>query len=659
MGKAQEAAVGGIHKGMGIEADPYAPGGSKSAEAGGAGVRPATTSGAEEGHQAKAGGQDESDLVDEADPISMQLPEPAGAKPAKAKAGTRDKAVVGKPKRADDGTLIRFPPPPPEVTFKPNVPDTDQVRAGREAQARRAAENPLDYQTIKKGASADQRARARAAEFSPLYGEWHGLNTAEKRRARVEDIVNQHLAEAGLPRVEVKLSDRASGTGSLNPKSGKIDLSEADFANNDLSIDAYAALVDTAVHEARHALHHFRSIRAAMMENVFDPGAKVPAHWVDAARDANAGTRPAEDLVPLSPKYQEALSIYDQTHGSGAKERTRIIRARKRLKREYTEARDRVNDYPAGSPMHTAAKAEARAAWERYRKMHNKYVALPQEIDAMRRGGATRVAMVERLTLEQQITRAEVASVSAEQRYRNLEARYQAATGATTGGSGAPVSLALERAYRKARNRYLAAENKLQLLRAKLASLGTPTTPQAQGAAEAAARETPATAEPAGPDADEADRPGTEPGAQDVSSRFDLSETESAGQAGQVAIVDPSVSRLPPKEQLKPQEVATLDRVVLRDEFAGRTFRKSADESYDFVDSKGFKYDALGAGARAQYQTIDRSFLDQITRHINKQGLDYTIIDMTGYSPAQIRVVRMYVDLYHGTDAHRILRIGF
>jgi hypothetical protein len=32
---------------------------------------------------------------------------------------------------------------------------------------------------------------------------------------------------------------------------------------------------------------------------------------------------------------------------------------------------------------------------------------------------------------------------------------------------------------------------------------------------------------------------------------------------------------------------------------------------------------------------------------------------MTGYSPAQIRVVRMYVDLYHGLDAARIIRIGF
>jgi hypothetical protein len=366
--------------------------------------------------------------------------------------------------------------------------------------------------------------------------------------------------------------------------------------------------------------------------------------------------------MPLSPKYNEALSIYDQTHGSGAKERKRVIRERKARKKAYKDAKDKLGTLTKGTPEYAAALKEALEARARYWKAHNKYVALPQEIDAMRRGGATRVAMKERLTLEQQITRAEVASVGAEQRYLAVEARHEAARAAAGSPGGGTVSLSLERAYRRARNRHLAAEKKLESLRAKLANLGAPTTPaQGQRPAEAAPRD----ADAGRAVADEADVPtggegdGGGPGREDVSSRFDLSETESVGQAGQVAIVDPSVSRLPPKEQLKPQEKATLDRVVLLTEFAGRTFRASADTSYDFIDNRRFTYDALGAGARAQYQTIDRNFLDQITRHIGKQGLDYTIIDMTGYSPAQIRVVRMYVDLYHGLDAARIIRIGF
>jgi hypothetical protein len=141
----------------------------------------------------------------------------------------------------------------------------------------------------------------------------------------------------------------------------------------------------------------------------------------------------------------------------------------------------------------------------------------------------------------------------------------------------------------------------------------------------------------------------------DPNSRFDLSETASAGQNGQVAPVASDVSTLKPREQV------TMERMSTMPEFAGRRFRRSPDTAYDYIDDRGRTYDQVGEGARAQYQRTDgpKGVNNSILEHVRTPGLDFTVIDLVGYSPTQIEEVRVYLRANHAADRGRIIAIGF
>jgi hypothetical protein len=141
----------------------------------------------------------------------------------------------------------------------------------------------------------------------------------------------------------------------------------------------------------------------------------------------------------------------------------------------------------------------------------------------------------------------------------------------------------------------------------------------------------------------------------DPNSRFDLSETESAGQNGQVAPVASDVSSMKPRERL------TMERMSTMPEFAGRRFRRSPDTAYDYIDDRGRTYDQVGEGARAQYQRMDglKGVNNAILEHVRTPGLDFTVIDLVGYSADQIDAVRAYLRANHAADRGRIIAIGF
>ena len=65
----------------------------------------------------------------------------------------------------------------------------------------------------------------------------------------------------------VELRDLRPDVGAeFNFEAWEITLDRAAVESGDLTAEQFAALSDSVAHEARHALHHFRGIRAALVE---------------------------------------------------------------------------------------------------------------------------------------------------------------------------------------------------------------------------------------------------------------------------------------------------------------------------------------------------------------------------------------------------------
>lgn len=110
----------------------------------------------------------------------------------------------------------------------------------------------------------------------------------------------------------------------------------------------------------------------------------------------------------------------------------------------------------------------------------------------------------------------------------------------------------------------------------------------------------------------------------------------------------------------RPAERATAQRLADdHPEFDGRTFEAPPppDPGHDWVDDLGRTYDALGDGTRSQYFKLDQ-FTRSIDSHLLKSN-DFTVIDMTGYTPQQIGDVARYVDSLTPAQQAKIVRVGF
>jgi hypothetical protein len=106
--------------------------------------------------------------------------------------------------------------------------------------------------------------------------------------------------------------------------------------------------------------------------------------------------------------------------------------------------------------------------------------------------------------------------------------------------------------------------------------------------------------------------------------------------------------------------VRTAERLAAQyPEFDGRTFDAPPppDPGYDWVDDLGRTYDAMGDGTKSQFFKLQQ-FTNSIDSHLRK-GNDFTVIDMTGYTPEQIAAVSKYVDGLPASSQALIRRVGF
>lgn len=179
-----------------------------------------------------------------------------------------------------------------------------------------------------------------------------------------------------------------------------------------------------------------------------------------------------------------------------------------------------------------------------------------------------------------------------------------------------------------------------------------PVTPPAEPAGPATSE--PSAGAPSGGPSDEPPADRETPGRDDRTPEGDGEQP--GGPPPQPATLDQTMY-----DYLRPSEVATAERLARHPDFAGRTFTAPPppDPGYDWSDDRGRTYDALGNGAMRDHFDW-RVFRRSIDKHLLKAN-DYTVIDMTGYTPEQIELVRRYLDsLPPKTDrGNAIVRIGF
>jgi hypothetical protein len=93
-----------------------------------------------------------------------------------------------------------------------------------------------------------------------------------------------------------------------------------------------------------------------------------------------------------------------------------------------------------------------------------------------------------------------------------------------------------------------------------------------------------------------------------------------------------------PKKGFNPLEASAGRRL---DEKIGRRLSRDPTGDFDWIDSAGKTYDAVGPVPAGRFDAV--SFNRAIDKHMVKQGLDIVVVDMTGLSPAEQALVRGHI----------------
>jgi hypothetical protein len=396
--------------------------------------------------------------------VSMQLPEPTTSTPR-----TRRE-------RVSHATEDTHPPEPRHLEVGDETA-VDQRTRSQQEQARRAAAAPADQETFRATTTPDERARALAKEFAPLYDRWKTLEAPERLEA-LEKIVNVRLLAAGLPivRVEFPPNDRMldGARGGFAEKHFKIYLDEH-MVRTATDAAEFAAIADFVSHEARHALQTFRGMRVAKAMGQPLSTDQYDATALVYARDANDGSRPAEDMgqnkraigrpEDLDPRFGEAWQIHREANSSrGRVRQRRHDRATERIRRRIMRFRRELHAASPGSPAHeTAARRLAEAQAESSR-LHNEYISWGHESDAWRMGSAVRAAVTEAF-IERRIAglEADLARVQEEGARHAANQRERRSDGADT--------TRVDDLVKKAMSRERELEQEMDLLRRQLEAI--------------------------------------------------------------------------------------------------------------------------------------------------------------------------------------------
>lgn len=115
----------------------------------------------------------------------------------------------------------------------------------------------------------------------------------------------------------------------------------------------------------------------------------------------------------------------------------------------------------------------------------------------------------------------------------------------------------------------------------------------------------------------------------------------------------------PNLDRLRPTERDTLGRA--QQQYPERGFKAASEErDGEYVDNQGRTYDQIGNPNTSRYwnENSAQKFYRSIDAHLRK-SMDFTMIDLTGFSPESVADITAYVDSLPEDLQAKIVRIGF
>jgi hypothetical protein len=229
---------------------------------------------------------------------------------------------------------------------------------------------------------AGLNVEATAEEFgeevqTEVIDDWTTLATAEARRDRLVQLVNERLAAADVPAVTPTFDANANNAGSFGFRTWVMRIGQARLGGDSISEEDARDITDTVYHEARHAEQWFRmaQLRAGQ-------GLSVAAMVSELGIEARIAT--AAKALPLARGSMEAVIAqgwWDSVYGSGREQRNAVL---DEVDAASTARRNAEAAHAANPTADTQAALDA--ANERFDRAFAAYQNLPEENDAWATG---------------------------------------------------------------------------------------------------------------------------------------------------------------------------------------------------------------------------------------------------------------------------------
>jgi len=207
--------------------------------------------------------------------------------------------------------------------------------------------------------------------------EWASLETAEARRDRLVELVNERLEAAGVPPVTPAFDPNENNAGSFDFPTWRMLIGRGRLGAESISEADARDIADTVYHEARHTQQWFRMAQLRAGQGL--SAAAITAELGIPARIAALAR--ADPLARGSMDAVIAQGWWDSVYGSGSAHREAVLAE---LDRAATARRNAVAAHEANPTPATEAALER--ANERFQRAFAAYQNLPEENDAWATG---------------------------------------------------------------------------------------------------------------------------------------------------------------------------------------------------------------------------------------------------------------------------------
>jgi hypothetical protein len=151
--------------------------------------------------------------------------------------------------------------------------------------------------------------------------EWSSLATAQARRDKLVELVNQRLADAGVPAVTPAFDANVNNAGSFSFSTWTMRIGQGPLGTDSISEEDAREVADTVYHEARHTEQWFRMAQLRAGQGL--SAAAVTTELGIPARIATAAA-----ALPLARGSMEAVIAqgwWDSVYGAGSDHREAVL----------------------------------------------------------------------------------------------------------------------------------------------------------------------------------------------------------------------------------------------------------------------------------------------------------------------------------------------